>query len=370
MRQLANRLGTRAATTVLVIFCSFYPALAQEQSPPEKRAEKREDQSTTIRVDTDLVLIDVKVTDRGDGHSVAGLQAEEFSVFEDGVAQQIALFSATNVPLSLVLVIDTSGSTQSEVGLMRKAARRFLDELRPMDRVAVVGFSQEIELLSDFTSDHGRTARALGELQPGQGTAFYDALALTVQEVLNHAEGRKAIVVLTDGVDSYGRYTYSQVLPELEKGKSVIYVLEIDTEAFTEARLMLDCSDDRHFRLSHKQLRKYAEKFDPGAPWWSQEYCRFPREKKQQITKRLYELAHQELHELASRTGGRVYPVKALQALDQVYGLIATELRTQYSIGYYSSNERRDGKWRTLRVELKAGGLVAQTKPGYRAPHE
>jgi VWFA-related protein len=346
------------------------PIFAQEQSPSDQKVEKREDQSTTIRVDTDLVLIDVKVTDRGDGHVVTGLQAGEFAVYEDGVAQQIALFSATNVPLSLVLVIDTSGSTQSEVGLMRRAARRFLDELRPQDRVAVVAFSQEIELLSDLTSDQRKTEHALGELQPGQGTAFYDALAVTVAEVLNRAEGRKAVVVLTDGVDSYGRYTYSQLLPELEKGQAAIYVLEIDTEAFTVERLLLDCSDDRHFRLSHKQLRKYAEKFDPGAQWWSQQYCRFPREKKQQITKRLYELAHQELHELASRTGGRVYPVKALQALGQVYGLIAAELRTQYAIGYYPSNERRDGKWRTLRVQLKADGLVAQTKPGYRAPRD
>lgn len=353
----------------MLIFLTCIAVSGRSQSPSQNRADKRDDQSGTIRVDTDLVLVDVKVIDRGDGRTVTGLRVDEFNVYEDGKRQQIALFSAADVPLSLALVIDTSGSTAGEMGLIRKAARRFLDELRPKDRVAVVAFSQEIELLSDLTSDRRKLERALEDLKPGSGTAFYDALVVTVEDVLKRAEGRKAVVMMTDGVDSIGHFTYKQIMTEVERSQAPLYFLELDTAAFTEERLLLDCNEDRHFRLSRKQLRKYGERFDPNALWWlSQDYCRLARDQKQLISRRLYEIAHQELSEIADRTGGHAYPVKGLKELGNIYTLIAAELRTQYSIGYYPSNEKHDGKWRSLRVEVKGGTLSVQTKPGYRAP--
>ncbi len=360
MRQLA--LG-------LLLTC--LTSLSQGQSPPASRQEKRDDQVATIRVDTDLVLVDVKVTDRGDGRAVTGLRAEDFAVYEDGKQQPIALFSRNTVPLNVALVLDTSGSTQGEVSLIRKAAQRFLDELQPKDRVALVAFSQEIELLSDLTSERHKIESALDEIEPGSGTAFYDAMVVTVENVFKGVEGRKAVVVLTDGVDSIGHFSYPHLLTVIERSQASFYVLEMNTRAYTEARLLLDCADDRHFKLSRKQLKKYGEKFEPDSLWWlTKDYCQLSNAEKQRVTQKLYEVAHEELGEVAERTGGANYPVHELKDLARAYFRIAAELRTLYSIGYYPANERHDGQWRSLRVEVKARGLVARTKPGYRAPRD
>src|SRR5205085_7114397 len=120
----------------LYLFAGVLPI--NSQVPQEKKPEKQEEQNATIRVDTDLVSIDVAVTDSTGARSVTGLKAEDFVIYEDGVRQKISNFSTTG-SFNLVLVIDTSGSTQDQVALMRRAARRFLDEVRPQDRVALIG---------------------------------------------------------------------------------------------------------------------------------------------------------------------------------------------------------------------------------------
>ncbi|MCW5968784.1 MAG: VWA domain-containing protein [Blastocatellales bacterium] len=361
---------------ILLTYCALALRVQDPVSPkpesgqrPEQTSEPQDDRIATIRIDTNLVLFDVKVVNSRGGGAVRGLKAEDFAVYEDGVKQQISIFSASEAPLSLALVLDTSGSTQSEVSLIRRAARRFLEQLRPQDRVAVLGFHQDVELLADLTSDRRRLERALGQIEGGSGTSFYDALALTAQDVLKRADGRKAIVVLTDGVDSFGVYTYTHVLPILEKSRSSAYFLELDTLEFTESRLLRECSERGHFRLSAKQLRKYVEKFRPReGPRFYSDWCLLSREQKREVNRRLYELAAEELREMAARTGGRVYPVGALNDQDRFYAQLAEELRAQYSIGYYPSNEKHDGKWRELRVEMRNGDWAAETRPGYRAP--
>jgi len=345
--------------------------LQQGQSPPATQPQKNEDQGQTIRVDTDLVMIDVKVTDRGDGRPINGLRAEDFAVYEDGKEQKVALFSQNTVPLNVALVLDTSGSTQGEVGLMRQAARRFLNELQPKDRVALVAFSQEIALLADLTNERHSIETGLEEIRPGNGTAFYDAMVLTLTDVFKRVDGRKAIVVLSDGVDSIGRYAYPHLLAMVEGSPASFYVLELNTLLYTQERLLLDCANDQHFKLSRKQLRKYGEKFEPDSLWWvTGDWCQMPGDQKRKVTQKLYDVAHDELKELTSRSGGLNYPVQDLKDLPKLYAKIAAELRTQYSLGYYPTNERHDGQWRSLRVEVKAKGLTARAKPGYRAPRD
>lgn len=340
--------------------------VAQEQ---QAQQGKKEEQTPTIRVDTDLVSIDVSVTDRSGNRSASGLRAEDFNVFEDGVRQKITNFSTTDVPFKVVLLIDTSGSTRNEITVMRQAARRFLDELRPQDQIAVIQFNREVELIQDLTTDRLKIENALNLLKPGSGTTFYDALTLTIDEVLKKIDGRKAVIALTDGVDSYGHHTFDQVLPSLEKAGASLYFLELDTEAFTEAGIMRDCNDNRHFEFSRKQLRKYYKEGIEGASEADYEdHCSLAKLERMTINRRLYQIARQEMREMASKTGGRIYPVKEVIQLEPAYSQIAAELRTQYSIGYYPINEKHDGKWRSLRVEIKRSGLVANSKPGYRAP--
>jgi VWFA-related protein len=226
-------------------------------------------------------------------------------------------------------------------------------------------------LLEDLTADRNKLEQAINLFKPGQGTSFYDALQLTIDEVLKPVEGRKAIVALTDGVDSYGFGTFDQLIPELEKAGASIYFLELDTEAFTEAGITRHCADRHHFEFSLKQLKKYVSEYAEGAdPADYQSHCRLSSLERLQINRRLYESARHELREMATKTGGRVYPVKQLQQLEPAYAQIAAELRAQYSIGYYPINDQHDGKWRALRVEITRSGLAAQTRPGYRAPKD
>lgn len=366
----------RLIQTALITLCLFAGALpinsqVQQEKKPEKQPEKQDDQQTaTIRVDTDLVSIDVTVTNSTGGRSVTGLNAEDFVIYEDGVRQKISNFSTTGA-FNLVLVMDTSGSTQDQVTLMRRAARRFLDELRPQDRIAVIEFNEKVELLEDLTADRGKIEKAISLLKPGEGTSFYDALQLTIEEVLKPVEGRKAIIALTDGVDSYGFGTFDQIVPGIEKAGASIYFLELDTEAFTEAGILRDCRDHAHFEFSQKQLKKYLNEYAEGAdPSDYESHCHLSKMERMQINRRLYESARRELREMASKSGGRVYPVKQLQQLEPAYAQIASDLRTQYSLGYYPTNDKHDGKWRTLRVEVKRSGLVVNTRPGYRAPKD
>ncbi len=355
--------------TILLFSCiavSIFPVTAQEQQ--DKEAQK-EQQGATIRVDTDLVSIDVSVMDRLGNRGAAGLRAEDFLVYENHVRQKITNFSTTDVPFNLVLLIDTSGSTRDQLLMIRQAGRRFLDELRPQDRIAVIQFNKQVELIQDLTPNRSKIELALNMLKAGGGTSLYDALQLTIDEVLNKVDGRKAIIVLSDGVDSYGISTFDQVMPALEKGGASLYFLELDTEQFTEAGMMRDCNDKNHFEFSLKQLKKYhKEHLEGGKEADYEDHCSLTPLERMQINRRLYQTARREIRDMARNTGGRVYPVKQLQQLDPAYTQIAAELRTQYSLGYYPSNEKHDGKWRALRVEVKRSGLIAHTRPGYRAP--
>jgi VWFA-related protein len=330
---------------------------------------KTEDEQDTIRLRTELVSIDVNVTDRTGARVAYPLRAEDFVVYENGVRQTISNFSLTETPFNLVLLIDTSGSTSENLNLIRRAARKFLDELRPKDKVAVVSFHKQIELLEDLTTDRTQIEAALDRLPTGSGGAFYDALQLSVDDALKNAQGRKAVIALTDGVDSTGTFTYEKLLPEIESAGAVLYFLEVNTEAFTEAGMMRSCFDETHFEFSRKQLKKFhAANKQKGLEFGT--HCVIPPTERQQMNRALYEMARREMRELAERTGGDVYPVRDLQQLAPAYAQIAEALRKFYSIGYYPANDKRDGAWRKLRVEIKIPGLKARTRPGYRAPRD
>jgi Ca-activated chloride channel family protein len=354
--------------SLLLAFGAFVPRLAAQEAQDQERQGKQGDIGT-IRIDTDLVTVDAIVTDR-DGNRITGvLKASDFAIYEDGVLQTINSFSATDAPFNLVLLLDTSGSASAEIELMRRAALRFLDELRPRDRVAVIQFSKEVELLKDLTSERAEIEEALQLLKPGTGTSFYDSLKLAIDEVFKGVEGRKAVVALTDGVDSFGYTTFGQILAEFESSNVLTYFLQLDTEEFTQAGMARDCSDESHFEFSPKQFKKYLTEYAKGVVMSeNQPHCMLSRLERMEVNRRLYESARRELREMADKTGGRVYPVKDLRQLEPSYSQIAAELRTYYSMSYYPKNEKHNGKWRTLRVKVNRPGLIGKSRPGYRAP--
>lgn len=344
-------------------------AFVSQPAAQDKERQGKQSEMGTIRLNTDLVTVDAIVTDRDGNRSSAALKASDFTIYEDGVRQAINSFSATDAPFNLVLLLDTSGSASAEIELMRRAALRFLDELRPRDRVAVIQFSKEVELLEDLTSDRAEIEEALRLLKPGTGTSFYDSMKLAIGEVFKGVEGRKAVVALTDGVDSFGYTTFEQILTEIESSNILTYFLELDTEGFTQAGMTRDCADKSHFKFSPKQFKKYLTEYGTGVVMSeNQPHCLLSPLERRQVNQRLYASARRELREMADKTGGRVYPVKDLQQLEPAYSQIAAELRIYYSMSYYPTNEDHNGKWRTLRVKVNRPGLVAKTRPGYRAP--
>jgi Ca-activated chloride channel homolog len=341
------------------------------QDAQDKDRQGKQTDIGTIKFNTDLVTVDVIVTDQNGNRITTALRPSDFNIYEDGVRQAINSFSATDAPFNLVLLLDTSSSARDEVELMRRAALRFLDELRPADRVAVIQFSKEVEMLKDLTSDRAEIEDALQLLKPGTGTAFYDSVKLAIDEVFKGVEGRKAVVALTDGVDSFGYTTYEQILAEIESSNILTYFLELDTEAFSREGMTRACGDESHFEFSPKQFKKYLTEYGKGAVMSeSQPHCTLSPLDRTEINRRLYESARRELREMANKTAGRVYAVKNLQQLEPAYSQIAAELRTYYSMSYYPTNEKHNGKWRTLRVKVNRPGLAAKTRPGYRAPLE
>jgi VWFA-related protein len=327
-----------------------------------------------IRIETDLVSINVKVRTTQQQSSPAELprlRADDFIVLEDGVRQKIVSFTTATAPLNLVLLIDTSGSTRQDLDLIRSAARRFLDALQSNDRLAIVQFNREVELVRELTAERERLENGLNLLESGTGTSFYDALQLTIEDVLGKIEGRKVIVALTDGVDSYGYQTWEKVLPMVETSGATIHILKLDTESFTRAGMIRDCREKNHFEFSTKQLRKYRNEYgESGSQGTSEPHCRLSQTERAEINRRLYQSAQRELELLATRTAGQVFPVERLSQLEEAYLQIATALRNVYTLSYYPTNDRHDGRWRRLQVEIRRRGLPglsASTRPGYRA---
>ncbi|MFN0124046.1 MAG: VWA domain-containing protein [Blastocatellia bacterium] len=340
---------------------------AQEQHTRPRRVEVEEIEGAAIRVNTELVSVDVLVSDRTGQKNAPRLAAEEFVVYEDGKRQEVANFSAAEVPFSLVLLLDVSGSASRDLSLIRQAAIRFLQELRPQDRVAIVTFHKDVEQLINLTDDRKELENALTLLPSGTGSAVYDGLETAITQTLGKIEGRKAVISLTDGVDSYGAATYEKLLPLIERSSAMLYFLEVDTQGFTETGMARECTDRDHFEFSEKQLKKYFIPLGKKGPLYER-HCILDQQERRLVNRALYAAAHQEMQTMAEKTGGLVYPVKSLEQLEPAFSRIAAELRTLYSLAYYPTNDKHDGTWRKLRVEVRRKGWAVRARPGYRAP--
>src|SRR5689334_10883054 len=200
---------------------------------------RAQDQDEPIKLKADLVSLTASVTDRG-GRVLRSLKADDFVIYEDGARQRIEHFAATEEPFTLLLLLDISGSTAADIELMKRAARNFLAELRFDDRVGVIVFSRDVEMIGEFTDPRARVTAAIEQIAttPGSatsrfstatGTSFYDAVYLALGDSpFKQVEGRKAIVCMSDGVDSTSLKTYEQLAPLVERTEASIYFLELN----------------------------------------------------------------------------------------------------------------------------------------------
>ncbi len=328
-----------AILAALFIF-NFLPGAASGQGPDD-----------VVRTNVSLVQLNIGVVDAR-GRAVTSLSRNDFTVYEDGVKQPILNFEPTDTPFSLVLLLDMSGSTTSFRPQLRQAASRFLDALGPEDRVAVIQFNAKIKNLSGFTSDRKKSAYAIQVLAEGAGeTNLYEALSYSLRELAKEQKRRKAIVVLTDGLDTSMRNADRSSASRAQTDAEA--VAAIDPKASAALNSVLTAAD-------RQSVTVYPLALPSGDP------KRLPLQ--DPVITGIYSAARSRLQNLADRTGGRLNEIQRLDQMARLYVEVAANLRTLYTVGYKPQSERaRDGKWHEIRVEVTQPQLTARTKPGYFA---
>ncbi|HUE81791.1 MAG TPA: VWA domain-containing protein [Pyrinomonadaceae bacterium] len=385
----------------ILLFVAVVPFNAQQNQQRPRRVTDSQDQTSTtpkapssaieevdegdvVRVETQLVSVSAVVTNNS-GRPLTGLRRENFVLFEDGKPQTIANFETTEAPFEIALLLDTSGSTRADVALIRQAANAFINSLRSGDRVAIVAFNTaregssaiaRVEVLSRLTEDRKSLQRAIEGIGSSNGTPFYDALQRIVSDVFREPpaeelSGRRAIVALTDGVDSTSASDFGSARARLSAAGVATYFIQVNTEEFVENRILRDCEEDGRLSLSPKQVERYRQIFVPGSkPDHFVDFCQMGSFERMQISRDLYNLARREMDALAKESGGRNFNAASLHDARRAFAQVANEIGTQYSLGYYPSNRARDGKFRTIRVEVRGtpGTPQVRAREGYHAP--
>lgn len=288
-----------------------------------------------IRVDTELVSVNVSVVDRGTNRGVNGLTKDDFRLYEDNVQQQVAHFESASAPFNLLLLIDLSGSTAKVVELIKAAAIHFVEAARPYDRIAVITFAGGQVVVSPLTSDHAALRQRISAIQRPEGsTRLYDSVVFAMDEVFREAKDsrRNAIVVISDGLDSVmpnvtgegSQTSYNEMMRRVKEFDGLVYSIWTDTQSY--------------------------EPLSPGDI--------------QQVT---FDLAHDQMKDLADAGGGAFYECEKLTDLEGAYDRVVADLGTLYTLSYRPTNKVRDGSWRTIRVNVNRPNIVARGKRGYFA---
>lgn len=323
----------------------------EPQKDPEPTGPEEVDAGDIIRVDTTLITIPVSVMDR-DGRYIPNLQKEEFRVWEDGVEQDVAFFQSVDKPFSVVLMLDTSPSTQFRLEDIQDAAITFVNQLRSDDRVMVVSFNNDIRILSEFTTDRRKLQSTIYRARTGDGTRLYDAVDMVINQQLNRVSGRKAIVLFTDGVDTTSRRAdYYTNMTDAQELDALIYPVRYDT-----------AQDMNVGNYPTAQIDIFGTIL--GGIFGGGRGIR--RGGRPRGTARSdYETGSQYLRELANSTGGREYRADSLQNMSSAFANVAEELRRQYSIGYYPKRPPQAGQRRMIRVRARQPNLAVRARDSY-----
>ncbi|HLM23672.1 MAG TPA: VWA domain-containing protein [Pyrinomonadaceae bacterium] len=401
------------------------PTPTQPETPPEEPQDVE-----TLKTDTDLVSVPLIASDANNVY-VTDLRQEEFAIFEDGVQQQIAFFGKVAAPFHVVLMLDTSSSTQDKLNQIQQAAVAFVEQLQPADRVKVISFDDSVKDLNEFTSNRETLRSAIYSTRSGQGTKVYDAVELALNTIRT-IRGRKAIVIFTDGMDWHSDHaTFDGTVRWLDEEGVMVYPIRYDTRATTE-RLAREQSgggapqlptisvirqpppggttaptfpgddqvptsgtrpktgpfglplpEDIMRRRREEEERNRDPNRDPSRMPSEQRIPRLPGEPPNDRTttgrtsgpddniKAMLDMAYFTadgyLRALAEKSGGRLLRADTLKSLPDAFAQIAAELRTQYMLGYYPLNKVRDERYRHIKVTTTRKQIVIRARPGYLA---
>jgi Ca-activated chloride channel homolog len=379
----------RAALAALISLMIALPVFGQSQ----EEKPQQDQQQPSIKIGTNLVTVPVIVTDRY-GRFVTGLSRNQFTVREEGSPQKIEDFSSTEAPFSVALLIDTSRSTQNKLSKIRKAAETFIKQLLPNDRIMVVSFDEKVQFVCDFTSNHAELERAVKSLKTSYLTSLYDAIHLTITEKMSRIQGRKAIVVLTDGVDTASKKaTYESAIEMAASAGIIVYTVQYETRndggplmkplyapgggasfapqsglTWQDAQGQRPKPENEESKSESKPLINIPRPGgSPGAAPGSAPSSRVNSQRQQPIRDR-YLIASDFLRTLAGQSGGLPFRAETIENTSYAFQLIANELHNQYTLTYISTNEQRDGNYRAIAVGLNNPELVVRARRFYRAP--
>lgn len=345
MRHLAVRWIAAGAATLAVLSARVdtqtpaapaaqTPAASQPPAPqtPETQTGASQQPAApdqpTFRSGVEVVSLNVTVTER-DGRFVAGLPQEAFSVFEDGVKQDVIFFSGTQLPTALGLLVDTSASMNEKLAIAQQAAIGFIERMRGDDLLTIVDFDSRAEILQAFTADQAKLAAAIRRTTAGGSTSLYNAVYVALNEFkkiraanIQSEVRRQAIVVLSDGEDTSSLVPFEEVLELAKRSEVAIYAIG---------------------------LKDGAAKGRPMGGFSEADFV---------------------LKQFAQETGGKAFFPTSADELAGIYASVADELAAQYTVGYASRNQRRDGRWRRIVVRVERPNTIARTKQGYYGPTE
>lgn len=385
------------------------PSPTPEEEPQVGAADPQDVE--TVKVDTNLVIVPVIISDRNDRY-IADLKKEDFTIFEDGEQQEISFFETVTAPFHVVLMLDTSASTQEKLGQIQDAAIAFTEQLQAADRVKVISFDDRVRDLSAFTSDRAILQTAIRQTRPGRGTKLYDAVQFGINS-LRRVTGRKAIVIFTDGVDSYSdRETFDKNRRAIEEAGIIVYPIRYDTRDDVERMVRQQQQSGQIIDLATilgggipsttpptfpggtsipapsggripgttqrmpggvviTSTRRTNNPNDPRNNDPTNPNNRYPDDSISRELDMMYRTGDAYLREMAEKSGGKLQRADTLVSLPAAFAAIAAELRTQYSIGYYPPKATaRDGKYHKIKVTTTRKSAIVRARPGYRAPSD
>ncbi len=294
------------------------------------------DEEDVVRVSTSLTTVPAEVVDRN-GRYIGNLRRDDFRIFENGVEQELSYFAAVEQPFTVALLLDVSGSTQSRLQAIRTAANAFIKRLRPNDRLMVISFDGKIKVLTEAVSLSELRRKRLQLDAVNDGTLLYDTVDLALNQKLAAIQGRKAIVLLTDGVDGGSRRgSYKHNLRDAEESNTIIYTVQYNTLPELPVRLARIVNPKVRSRMQAKMTKEYG-------------------------------VGSNYLRALAEKTGGRLYSADNLAEVPAAFNAITEELGRQYSLGYYPKKQARAGETRDIKVRTRQPNLIVRARESYIA---
>jgi len=341
-------------------------APGQNQTQTQTPA-KADNEDEIVKIETNLVTMPVSVLDR-EGRFISGLAQKDFKIYENGVEQKVDYFQSVEQPFTVILMIDVSPSTQWQIEEIQRAASAFVDQLRPMDKVLVISFDENVHILSNVTNDRYQLKNAIARSRFGDGTSLYEAVDHVLEQELSQIQGRKAVVLFTDGVDTTSEAaTYDTTVREAEEADALIYPIRFDTSRDMNPAYGRGPSGGYPPTGRGGSRPNWADilgsivvnggNMPPGVYSGRRGHAGNSIEE--------YETGKKYLEALAQNSGGRKFEADSLVNLDAAFSGIAEELRRQYSLGYYPDKIGDVGERRSISIKVNRPAVVVRAKNSY-----